>query len=90
MQIATESAPRPNRAARRKVTQPLDAANHPAAHLRMDVVLSLTGISRSQWYRLVAANEAPKPLKFGPRCSRYLASDITQFLAERTAQGAKQ
>jgi prophage regulatory protein len=90
MQIATESAPRPNRASRRKVTQPLDAANHPAAHLRLDVVLSLTGMSRSQWYRLVAANEAPKPLKFGPRCSRWLAQEIQTFLAVRTAQGALQ
>lgn len=75
---------------RRKVPQSLDAINHPGAHLRLEVVLALTGLSRSQWHRLVQEGKAKPALKFGPRCSRYLASDITQFLADRTAQGAKQ
>lgn len=74
---------------RRKVPQSLDAINHPNAHLRLEVVLALTGLSRSQWHRLVQEGKAKPALKFGPRCSRYLAADITQFLAERTAQGAR-
>ena len=76
-------------APRKKVPQPLEAANHPAAHLRLDTVLCLAGVSRSEWYRLIAKGEAPQPRRFGPRCSRWVAADITQFLAERTAQGAK-
>lgn len=84
-----EAAPTSNRAARRKVAQPLDAINHPGAHLRLDVVLSLAGISRSAWYRLVESGEAPQPLRFGPRCSRWIAADISRFLADRAAQGAR-
>ena len=90
MPTPTKSAQGSNRAARRmKVPQSLDAINHPNAHLRLDVVLSLTGVSRSEWYRLVAKGEAPPQLRFGPRCSRWVASDITQFLADRAEQGAR-
>ena len=67
--------------------QPLDAINHPGAHLRLNVVLAHVGVSRSRWYRLVKKKEAPSALRFGPRCSRWLASDITSFLEKRTAQG---
>lgn len=84
-----ESAPALNRAVRRKVAQPLDAINHPGAHLRIDVVLSLAGISRSAWYRLVESGHAPKPLRFGPRCSRWVAADISRFLADRLEQGTR-
>ena len=90
MQIATESTPVTNRATRRKVPQTLDVINHPGAHLRLDVVLSLAGVSRSQFYRLIAEGSAPKPLRFGPRCSRWLSGDVSKFLADRTAKGAKQ
>lgn len=71
---------------RRKVPQSLDAINYPNAHLRLEIVLTLSGLSKSQWHRLVAEGIAPQPLRFGARCSRYLASDITKFLAKRTAQ----
>lgn len=88
MQTATVSAHATARAPRRKVTQSLDAINHPGAHLRLDVVLALTGVSRSQWYRLVSEGTAPKPLRFGERCSRWLSGDVSKFLADRTAKGA--
>ena len=90
MQIATESAQVANRAARRKVPQPIEAINYADAHLRLNVVLSLVGMSRSAWYRLMGTKAAPQPLRFGTRCSRWIAADITRFLAERTVQGAKQ
>ena len=44
---------------RRKVPQPLDAINFPDAHLRLEVVLALVGMSRSQWYRLIESGHAP-------------------------------
>ena len=87
MQAAIESAQVTNCAPRRKVQQPLQAINHPEAHLRLDVVLSLTGMSRSQWYRLIDFGDAPKPLRFGPRCSRWVAGSVSKFLAERAAKG---
>lgn len=88
MQLATKSAQTAQCVPRRKVPQSLDVINHPNAHLRIDVVLSLAGVSRSEWYRLVARGEAPQPLRFGPRCSRWLAGGISKFLADRTAKAA--
>lgn len=90
MDIATDSTHARNPAPRRKVPQSLDAINHPGAHLRLDVVLSLTGISRSAWYRLIQEDAAPQPLRYGTRCSRWLAADISKFLADRTAKGSQQ
>jgi len=76
-----------NRAMRRKVRQPLEAINIPQAQLNKDVVLALVGMSRSAWYRLIAEGKAPQPLRFGRRCSRWLAADIQAFLARRAEQG---
>ena len=87
MNQVTESAQTTSPAPRRKVQQPLQAINHPEAHLRLDVVLSLAGVSRSQWYRLIDSGDAPKPLRFGPRCSRWVAGSVSKFLAERAAKG---
>lgn len=89
MQAATETSQRKTVATRRTVPQPIEAINHPGAHLRLNVVLSLVGMSRSAWYRLMEAKVAPQPLRFGTRCSRWIAADVSKFLAERTAQGAK-
>ncbi len=90
MQNAAEAAQVNNGTPRRKVPQSLDAINHPGAHLRLDVVLSLTGISRSAWYRLIQEDAAPQPLRYGTRCSRWLAADISKFLADRTTKGSQQ
>ena len=89
MQLATNSTPVANRATRRKVPQPLEALNHPHAHIRLATLLSIIGLGRSTWYRMVANGTAPQPLRFGPRCSRWLASDISKFLADRTVQGVQ-
>ena len=75
---------------RKKVPQPLEAANHPAAHLRLETVLCLAGVSRSEWYRLIAKGEAPRPRRYGSRCSRWIASEVSKFLADRAEQGAQQ
>lgn len=89
MQIATVPAQATSRVPRRKVPQSLDAINFPDAQLRIDVVLAVTGVSRSEWYRLVAKGEAPQPLRHGPRCSRWRAGGISKFLADRAAKGAR-
>ena len=88
MQTATESAQATSRVPRRKVPQSIDAINFPDAQLRIEVILAVTGISRSEWYRLVARGEAPQPLKHGPRCSRWRAGGISKFLADRASKGA--
>ena len=86
-QLGTSNNPHGN--VRKRLSQPIEAINHPGAHLRIDVVLSLSGMSRSQWYRLMSERTAPQPLRFGRRCTRWLASDVAKFLAERTAQGVR-
>ncbi len=73
---------------RRKIPQPLDAINFPDAHLRLEVVLALVGMSRSQWYRLIESGQAPKQLRFSSRCSRWVSSSITKFLNDRAINGA--
>lgn len=67
--------------------QSIEAIAHPEAHLRLSTVLTLTGLGRSTWYALIAANQAPKGMKFGSRCARWRAGDITAFLAKRAQQG---
>ena len=67
MQLSTDSTPVANRATRRKVAQPLEALNHPHAHIRLATLLSIIGLGRSTWYRMVANGTAPQPLRFGPR-----------------------
>ena len=89
MQLSTDSTPVANRATRRKVPQPLEALNHPQAHIRLATLLPIIGLGRSTWYRMIAEGTAPPPLKWGQRCSRWLASDITKFLAERAVQGVQ-
>ncbi len=64
--------------------QPIDAALHPDALLKMQTVTAITGLSPSSVYRLVAAGELT-PIKRGLRCTRFRAGDITVWLR---AQGA--
>ena len=43
-------------------------------------------MSRSWWHDEVRAGRAPAPLHFGPRCSRWTAAVIRQYLIQRAAQ----
>ena len=44
-----------------------------------------TGISRATIYRLLQNGAFPKPIRIGPRATRWLASDIKAWLVERKA-----
>ena len=70
--------------ARKDAAQPLHVAQLADALLKMQTVTALTGLSSSSVYRLVAAGEL-KPIRRGPRCTRFRAGDITAWLR---AQGA--
>ena len=74
---------------RKKVPQPLEALNYPQAHIHLATLLPIIGLGRSTWYRMVADGTAPQQLRFGARCSRWLASDISKFLADRAVQGVQ-
>lgn len=56
--------------------------------LRMSEVLSRTSLSRSNIYRRLASGDFPKPLDLGPRCPRWLESDINAWIdGHRVVQG---
>ena len=63
----------------RALSQPIEAALHDDALLKMRTVTALTGRSASSIYRLVAAGEL-KAIKRGTRCTRFRAGDITAWL----------
>ncbi|WP_082754831.1 helix-turn-helix transcriptional regulator [Variovorax sp. PAMC 28711] len=60
--------------------QPIEAANNPAALLRLDTVAALTGLSRSTLYAKIKAGTFPAPIKQGARCTRFRASTVTAWL----------
>jgi len=62
------------------IRQPLEAANNPAALLRLDTVMALTGLGRSSVYARIARNEFPPPIRQGKRCSRWRAESVVQWL----------
>ena len=43
-------------------------------------------MSLSWWHDEVREGRAPKPLRFGPRCSRWKTADIRQYLIQRAEQ----
>lgn len=48
--------------------------------LRLAGVLRLIPLSRSEWYRRVAAGEAPRPIALGPRARAWREQDIQGYI----------
>jgi prophage regulatory protein len=53
--------------------------------LRSPAVQSLTGLSRSTLYRIIAKNEFPQPLTLGVRAVGWLESAVTAWIDSRTS-----
>lgn len=53
--------------------------------LRLPDVLSRTGLSRSQIYRLQAASRFPQHVKLGDAVSAWIEAEIDQWCADRIA-----
>ena len=51
--------------------------------LRFSEVLTLTGLSRSSLYRLLAAGEFPEPVRVGPKSKRFREDDIQAWIDGR-------
>lgn len=66
--------------ARPKASQPLEAANNPAAQLKIETVQALTGLARSTIYRYMREKDFPGPVRQGHRCTRWRAGDVTAWL----------
>lgn len=60
---------------------------HPEQRLKLAAVEALTGTKKSKLYASVAAGKFPAPERDGPRCTRWRAGDVLDFLqARREAQ----
>jgi prophage regulatory protein len=61
-------------------SQPIEAAAHPSALLRLSTVEAIVGLKRSAIYSRVKAKTFPEPLRQGTRCTRWRAADINGWL----------
>lgn len=60
--------------------QPLEAANNPAALLKMETVETLTGISRKTLYRWLTDGRFVQPVRLGSRCLRWRAGEVQAWM----------
>ncbi len=55
--------------------------------IRLAVVISITGVSRSKIYELISKNQFPKQVKLGnTKSSAWVKSEIYQWNAEQIAK----
>ncbi|MFL0797262.1 MAG: AlpA family transcriptional regulator [Cellvibrionaceae bacterium] len=54
--------------------------------LRLQEVISTTGLSRSSIYRLIESDEFPKSVQLGGRSVAWVDEEINDWLLERIAQ----
>lgn len=54
--------------------------------LRLNTVISMTGLSRSTIYAYMANNRFPKSLKISDRCVAWYSEDIDTWIADRLLQ----
>lgn len=65
--------------------QPITAAYHPDAQLKVETVSALTGRGKSTLYSMVRAGKFPAPIKYGLRCTRWQAGSVTDWLKAQVA-----
>lgn len=71
---------------RRSPAQEVTVAQIPEARLKIQTVQQLTATSASTIRRMVAAGTFPPPVRYGSRCTRWIAGDVMDWL--RSARGA--
>lgn len=55
----------------------------PEALLRIETVVAVTGLSSATIYRKVREGKFPVPVKDGPRCTRWVAANVSNWLRAR-------
>lgn len=71
---------------KREPKQPLSILSLPDAMLTTETVEAISGLSISTINRQIKnGGDFPKPIKFGPRCTRWRAGDVTAWLAAHKA-----
>lgn len=64
-------------------SQNLPASLADVALIDAPAAASAGGISVSTWHDLVSKGKAPKPLRFGARCTRWKASEVRDWIIKR-------
>jgi prophage regulatory protein len=67
----------------------LPATLHPEQRLNLQQVEALTGRKKSKLYAEIKAGRFVAPERDGPRCSRWRAGDVLEYLNQRAAQVAE-
>lgn len=57
----------------------------PVRFIRLPEVLAITGMSRSQTYRLESLGQFPKHVKLGVAMSAWIEAEVMQWCADRIA-----
>jgi prophage regulatory protein len=57
----------------------------PVRFIRLPEVLAITGLSRSQTYRLIQARRFPAHVKLGESASAWIEAEVMQWCATRIA-----
>lgn len=68
--------------------QSLAVFDFPDALLRLEVVLTVTGLSRSALYRRIQSGSFCQPVRLNSRCSRWRAGDVQAWLRAQANGGA--
>lgn len=63
--------------------QTIDALRIPEALLKIQTVTAVTGLSESSIRRKISIGEFPAPVKDGPRCTRWVAGQVSQWLRSK-------
>jgi len=77
-----------NGAGRHNGRAPVPDALADVAHIDARSAAAAAAISVSHFLDIVRKGEAPQPLRFGPRCTRWRLADIREWLRHRAEQGA--
>ena len=70
----------------KSTVRPLPGDLAEVALLDIRDVCAAVRISASWVHEEVRAGRFPQPLRYGPRCTRWRAADVRQYLIERAAQ----
>lgn len=70
-------------------TQQLYSIHIGAGLLRLDQVLLLLAIGKTQLYSLVASGEFPRGIKLGQRCVRWHADDVHAWINSKRKDSTK-
>lgn len=51
--------------------------------IRLPQVLQMVPVSKTTWYAMIKANEAPRPVDLGPRSVAWVKEDIENWIQQK-------